>query len=781
MEQQTPVRKELNHKLNIKRMAVILPFLLVVMAALPMKAQELLPADSLLQREDSLKQIKSLLEIAQYQATRNTPSSIHRAQQALKMSRRGKFEPQTARSYYHLGFAHYNLNHYDSANIYLQKARDLSREFDDQTTLALTFNRIGNTCQLQGKYDKALENYQRALEINQQHDNRQEVARSLTNIGSVYRTFGKYDEAIQFHLEALSIYENTSDREGIAWASLNIARLFKLSEDYTKSLEYLDNALEIYKDIAKEEGVETGVTLCLKEYSLIYSQSGEPQKALAYSKQVLDRNREAGNQYGIANTYFTMGKIHLKQGDYDKSLEYLEKALHMKQNLEDPTGISSILRVIGENYMKRSNHRQARSYFQEALHYANNQNQKEEIKDIYHDLYQTHKQSNNHQQALKYYTAYSHLKDSLNNQRISELEMQYDFERRQEQLRFEQKKKEAIQQARLKRQQLLTWAFIIGFVLLFALLVVIYQSYKRKVRSNQQLARQKEEIENQRDEIEAQRNTATKQRDQIARQNRIITESIEYASRIQSAVLPQEKTINRIFSDYFIFFQPKNIVSGDFYWINQVDSKIVIVAADCTGHGVPGAFMSMLGVAFLNEIINQNRILDPGKILYQLRNNLIDALHQTVKKRGSRDGMDMSLAIIDTNTHELYFSGAYNPMYIIRDNQLIDLKANRMPIGVHAVYQDKPFTVQKEKLYADDKLYFFSDGFTDQFGGDHGNKLGRKKFKEILLDFNNHPMEEQKDALNRKLEDWMNTWSQIDDIMVLGFRFLGEEQGFSRN
>ncbi|HKL38416.1 MAG TPA: PP2C family protein-serine/threonine phosphatase, partial [Bacteroidales bacterium] len=198
-------------------------------------------------------------------------------------------------------------------------------------------------------------------------------------------------------------------------------------------------------------------------------------------------------------------------------------------------------------------------------------------------------------------------------------------------------------------------------------------------------------------------------------------------------------------------------------------------------HGVPGAFMSMLGVAFLNEIINQNRILDPGKILYQLRNNLIDALHQTVRKRGSRDGMDMSLAIIDTHTHELHFSGAYNPMYIVRDNQLIDLKANRMPIGVHAVYQDKPFTVQKEKLHKNDKLYFFSDGFTDQFGGEHGNKLGRKKFKEILLNFNNHPMEEQKEALTKKLDDWMNTWSQIDDIMVLGFRFLGEEHGFSSN
>jgi len=761
--------------------AAILFFLAAGMAALPLQAQELLPADSLTQKEDSLRQIDKHLETAQHQATRNTRSSVNHARQALTMSLKGTFKPQAARSYYHLGYAHYNLNHYDSAHTFLRKARDLSRQTNDQATLALTLNRIGNTCQLQGKFDKALENYQQALEINQQIDNREEVARSLTNIGSVYRTFAKYDEAIRFHLEALSIYEKTSDREGIAWASLNISRLFKLNEDYTKALEYLDSAQQIYQEIAREEGVETGVTLCLKEYSLIYSQSGKPQKALEYSKQVLDRNQKAGNQYGIANTYFTMGKIHLKQHNYDRSLEYLEKAFHMKQNLEDPTGITAILRVIGENYMQRSSHQQARSYFQEALHYARNQNQKEEIKDIFHDLYQTHKQSNNPEEALHYYTAYSRLKDSLNNQRISELEMQYDFERKQEQLRFEQKKKEAIQQARLKRQQLLTWAFIIGFVLLFALLVVIYKSYKRKVRSNRLLARQKDEIENQRDEIEAQRNTATKQRDQIARQNRIITESIEYASRIQSAVLPQEKTIDRIFSDYFIFFRPKNIVSGDFYWINHVDSKIVIVAADCTGHGVPGAFMSMLGVAFLNEIINQNKILDPGKILYMLRTNLIDALHQTIKKRGSRDGMDMSLAIIDTHTHELHFSGAYNPMYIIRDNQLIDLKANRMPIGVHAVYQDKPFTVQKEKLYKNDKLYFFSDGFTDQFGGDHGNKLGRKKFKEILLDFNDHPMEEQKEALNRRLEDWMNTWSQIDDIMVLGFRFLGEENGFSSN
>jgi serine phosphatase RsbU (regulator of sigma subunit)/uncharacterized protein HemY len=722
-------------------------------------------------REDTLSHIERLLELAEYDATRNTSSSVEHAREALQLSRSGQMKAKTGRCYYHLGYAHYNMNHYDSANIYLQKAKRISRQTNDRATLALTYNRIGNTYQLQGEFARALENYQQALKLNQEINNKGEVARSLTNIGSVYRTFGKYDEAIQFHLDALSTYEETSSREGIAWVSLNISRLFKLNEDYDKALEYLNKALNLYRKIAREEGVETGVTLCLKEYSLIYSQSGQPEKALEYSKKVLERNRSAGNRYGIANTYFTMGKIYLNTQNYSQSLHYLQKSLSMKKKLSDQTELSSILRLIGENHMQRQQHARARTHFQKALHQARIHNQKEEIKNIYHALYQTYKQSGSPGEALNYYTAYSRLKDSLNDQRISELEMQYEFERKQEQLRYEQKKKEAIQQARLKRQQILTYAFIIGFLLLLALLVVIYKSYKRKVRSNSLLAQQKQEIENQRDEIEAQRNTATEQRDEIARQNRIITESIEYASRIQSAVLPQEKNIGNIFSDYFILYRPKNIVSGDFYWINQIDSKVVIVAADCTGHGVPGAFMSMLGVAFLNEIINQNRILDPGRILYQLRTNLIDALHQTVKKRGSRDGMDMALAIIDTQTHEIQFSGAYNPMYIIRDNEIIDLKANRMPIGVHAVFQETPFSVQKEQLYPNDKLYFFSDGFTDQFGGDNGHKLGRRKFKEILLGFNDHPMEEQKEALSRTLDHWMNSWNQIDDIMVMGFRF----------
>jgi len=184
--------------------------------------------------------------------------------------------------------------------------------------------------------------------------------------------------------------------------------------------------------------------------------------------------------------------------------------------------------------------------------------------------------------------------------------------------------------------------------------------------------------------------------------------------------------------------------------------------------------MSMLGVAFLNEIINLKQILDSGQILNNLRKNVIDALHQSVKKRGSRDGMDISLAVIDEKTHDLHFSGAYNPVYIIRDNELKELKADRMPIGVHTLYQEASFSVQKEKLLPGDRLYFFSDGYYDQFGGTKGLKFSRKAFKELLLKIHKKPMAEQEEELNQTLIQWMNTWSQIDDIMVIGFHFTGK-------
>ncbi|MFO8235101.1 MAG: tetratricopeptide repeat protein [Bacteroidales bacterium] len=711
----------------------------------------------------------TLLDEAAYYTNRNPSLSIEYAKKALEQSSEG--ELNRLKAYYYLGYAHYRENNYDSALYFLNNSREENKKINNTGWQALIINRLGNTYQLMGDYERALKNYQQALELNEQAEEQQEIARSLTNIGSIYRTFGNFDEAIQFHLRALEIYEDLEATEGIAWTSLNIARLFKLNGNYQKALEYLDKSYDIYKGITEKQGVQTGETLCLKEYGLIYSRAGELDKALEHSMTVLERNKENDNQYGVASTLIDIGKIHYENGEYDTSLKYLNDALSLKKKLEDQLELPSLLRLMGENYMDKGELDLASQYYLQSLEQAEKQGLKGELKDVYHALSRLYRQTDNHEKALEYYELYSGLKDSLADQHTTELEMQYEFEKEHEKFRFEQERKQELQEAKLKRQRIIKWAFIVGFILVSLLLFLIYRNYKRKIETNKQLELQKEEIETQRDEIEAQRDLATKQRDRIARQNQIITESIEYARRIQKAVLPQEDNIRDLFHDYLIFYKPKNIVSGDFYWISKVRGKIIIAAADCTGHGVPGAFMSMLGVAFLNDIVNHNKVLKPEEILNRLRKDVISALHQSVQNRSSRDGMDISLSVIDPDENMLYFSGAYNPAYIIRSGALHEIKADRMPIGIHSAYKDTSFTIKSFELKPDDRIYLFSDGFYDQFGGERGLKFGRKAFKNIFIEHYNKSMAEQNKILGETLSEWQKNRPQIDDIMILGIHY----------
>jgi len=759
----------------MKNVSLLLAFLFVLTTNLS-NGQETDSIPALLEDAEKQEKISTYLRQSQSNIVKIPKESEESAKKALKLIKNSGKDSLLSKAYYLLGYAHYNQNNFDSALKYFTRSVEYSQKFKQKSRKALAINRLGNTYQLMGSYDKALNHYQKALQINKEKENKKEIARSLTNIGSVYRTFGKYEKAIQFHLKALSLFEKTEAKDGIAWTTLNIARLFKLNETYDKALEYLNQSMKIYQSIAEETGVETGVTLCLKEYGLIYVKTGDLDKALKYSRKALKRNEQNKNKYGIANSYANIGRIYYKKAAYTKSLTYLQKALELKKRLDDKVEVPSLLRKIGENYLKIQKYEQAKDYVEKSLAQAKAEQLKEEQKESYRALAKIYQKQNKPQKALDNYIAFSKLKDSLANQKINELEMQYEFEKKQRKLEYERKQEAAKQQAKLKRQRLITYSLIAGFILLGLLFFVIYISYRRKVRDNHKLEQKNEEIQTQRDEIEAQRDTATQQRDQIAKQNRIITESIEYASRIQSAVLPQEQTIQQFFPDYFIYYQPKNIVSGDFYWISQIDGKVIIAAADCTGHGVPGAFMSMLGVAFLNEIVNQSKIVRPDQILNQLRSKVIDALHQSAKKRGARDGMDISLSMIDKKTNQMHFSGAYNPLYLIRDNSIQEIKADRMPIGVHSVYQDTPFSVDTIQLQEGDRLYLFSDGYFDQFGGEKGNKFSKKAFKNVLLEIHEEAMNSQKKILDQKLTAWKGSRPQIDDIMVMGFYYDKNEK-----
>jgi len=219
-----------------------------------------------------------------------------------------------------------------------------------------------------------------------------------------------------------------------------------------------------------------------------------------------------------------------------------------------------------------------------------------------------------------------------------------------------------------------------------------------------------------------------------------------------------------------VFMRPKNIVSGDFFWVTEKQNKIIVAVADCTGHGVPGAFMSMLGVAFLNELVNNSSNIDPDLILNKLRNYIIESLHQEYGYSGSKDGMDMALISIDTKTQKMEYAGAYNPVFIIRSGELHEIKGDKMPIGIHAVKMDKEFTNHQFQLQKEDMIYLFSDGYVDQFGGKDGMKLKMKPFKELLKNISVKTMEEQYQALGSYMEKWQGDYSQLDDMIVMGIK-----------
>ena len=720
---------------------------------------------------EAIQKAKEFIERSETYRTKNPQTAVKYGLSALKISQEINNGELQYKSEFATGFAYYIQNDFQNALIHLNKALELSGLIDNRRGKAASLNRIGNTYQLMGQYQNALRNYDSAMVINRELQDNQEIARTLTNLGSVYRLYGNYELAINQHLEALSIYEGLQNNEGIAWSALNIARLFKMMKNYDKSIEYVNQSLNIYQKIEGEQEVSIGVTLCYKELGSIYYEMGITDKAIDYSQKVLDRNKNSNNKLGVANSLSTLGKIYYDIENYEKSEDFLIRAMKLKRSLNNQTDLAAVYRYLGKIYLNRGELTTARKYLNNSLDFALNQNLREDIKESYLELSILYEKTNEDNKALAFYKQYTALKDSLNNQKINELELQYEFDKQQRKREFEEKQKDLEQDAKLQREKIFKWAFASGFLLMLILAYAIFNSYQRKKKTNVLLTKQKKEIEEQRDEIEAQRDFVTKQRDQIAHQNTIITDSIEYARRIQSALFPQQKFLDKVLGEYFIYMKPKNIVSGDFYWVAEKGNKVVITVSDCTGHGVPGAFMSMLGIAFLNEIVNKSNGLQANNILDQLRENIMDSLHQEYGSRGSKDGMDMALCIIDKETLKMEYAGAYNPVFIIRNNEIIELKADKMPIGIHAVKMEKNFTQQQYKLENQDTLYMFSDGYVDQFGGEKGLKFKQKPFKELLLKIADKPMDEQRSEIENTMKAWQGEETQLDDMMVMGIRF----------
>jgi phosphoserine phosphatase RsbU/P len=324
-------------------------------------------------------------------------------------------------------------------------------------------------------------------------------------------------------------------------------------------------------------------------------------------------------------------------------------------------------------------------------------------------------------------------------------------------------------------QHLLVIAAFVILVVVFAIIVIRLIKHKKKTgllleRRNHEITLQKEEIQSQRDEIIAQRDLLSEQKSHIEYIHKELTDSIHYARRIQTAIMPPSYYIQNIVKDHFILYKPKDVISGDFYFFDKVDNKLIFGAIDCTGHGVPGAMMSVIGYNWIVQAVREKVIISPDKILSFLDAGVNNTLRQTAGESGVKDSMDLAICTLDFATSEVQYSGAYNSMYYTQNNQIIEVKADKKPIGVNEDGVTDTFTNNVVKLAPGDMVYLFSDGYPDQFGGPKGKKFKYKQLTEVLLNIHKEPVDVQRTILDKTLTDWQGDLEQVDDILVIGVR-----------
>lgn len=716
-------------------------------------------------------------------------------------------------------------------DVYLeQKSLDKAIEFYDKTLkireqqgdkkgIADVSENIAVAFYDSGKYETAINYYEKSLQIREKLNDKKGVVAVMNDLASVNENTFRYEKAIDYYQKSLKVSETLGDKE------TNVKILNKMANVYYENKE-LDKSIEFYEKSAKtgkELGNDKKVAESLNNIGVLYSSLGNLDKAEKYLKQSMTYYEKTNDKMAKSLSLNNLGNVNFEYKKLDKALDYYEQSLKIKEELKYFIGVATSLHNIGAVQFEMNDINKAVEYFRKSNKIAIEMNDKNLQSKNYKYLTDVCIKKNDYKGAYECYQNYAkanfviegddsrlvsemitddnQLSDATQIQNLKievqkqKVLAQFEASRNVLQLNLKNLEIEKGKQEISKQRQLL-YSALIGFIIILSFSIMLFRLYVQKKKANvllavknEEILQQKEEIEAQRDEIEVQRDYVVKQRDKISFQKQEITDSIVYAGLIQTAILPPTAYMNELLNNFFVYYRPRDIVSGDFYWTTSKGNKTIVVVADCTGHGVPGAFMSMLGISSLNEIVNKTKELDAAHVLNQLRDHIVDALHQRGDNK-SRDGMDISISVFDKDFTNLQFAGAYNPVYIVRnaDNNtleenlilqdictannekynLFEIKADKMPVSIYD--NMSPFVNNEFKLLKGDTIYMFSDGYCDQFGGPDEKKFKAKPFKHLLLESQEKPMEKQMEVINKAHLDWKGNTHQIDDILVVGIK-----------
>ncbi len=607
----------------------------------------------------------------------------------------------------------YRLEDFDLSYAYAQKALIYALRSNNGRQIGNAYNFSGIAQQLMAHYPKALENYTLAEATFRKFGYKKGLASTYINIGVLNQDMGNPKSSIEYNRKAYGISLSIGDSVNAASALNNIATLHSDLNDLDSALFYNLKSLEIRKKLNMPQMISTS----LSNIGTIYDAQGKFEKSLEYHKQSVAIDSATGNKKSLCISLSNMSST----------------LMHMNKNAE------------------------AKKFLLRAMDIAKEIKYKEMQLDIAANLIAACEKLGELEEAITYSQFYIGLKDSLTDEdtrnQFAEMQAKLDNTVQKNEIEILQKNK-LIDAEKDRRKNLIIY-FGAGAIILFSvLLIIIFRGYNQKKKINILITEQKNEVEHQRNMVET--------------KNREIVDSINYAQRIQQAILLPESEIQKEFSDAFVLFKPKDIVSGDFYWYAESDQNKIIALADCTGHGVPGGFMSMLGFEILQDVMLREEIHTTSEALKFLDKKVTDTLNKNSKSY--RDGMDMALCAFNKVTGKLSFSGANRPLIHISNGILTTYKPDKHTIGGAIDEAEKVFTQVEIGMKKGDLIYLFTDGYADQFGGASGKKYKYKQLSENLLALSGLKMSEQKKTLEETFENWRRDLEQVDDVCVIGLK-----------
>lgn len=572
------------------------------------------------------------------------------------------------------------------------------------------------------------------------------------NLAHLYNRLGNYEAASEYLLRSLEAYRTKKDTAGMIVSGFGVGNVLFELKQFVQARDYWTECYVLSK--AKTDTTKMGqmlVNLGLVCTKLDLTNESEAHY-LEFNELAELKPEDPYFRTAAAAANEKLAQLHFRKGEINSAKDYFRRALAADQ--DNKHFVTYYLGL--SNCMKLQDLPDSMFYFirQAEMVLADNFSPQEAI-DVYSTLAEAHAHVGHSDSAYRYMQQAFELRDTLITndglEAIAEMRTKFETERVENEAKISVLEADA----RAAEQKLYTWISLLGIGVLVLIALLLARVNRIKQRANRQLQEANIFIES--------------QRDQIQQINTNLTDSIDYAKKIQDAVLPSDARINEGLKEAFVLFKPRDVVSGDFYWYHEAGDQVFMAAADCTGHGVPGAFVSMVCQGLLNKIVVENKETNPAAILQLAHAGILDSFTKESTRTKANDGMDIALTVWDKKTSQLHFSGAMNPCYVVRNGELMEIDANRRGIGgiAEVDYQFEGHSMQVEN---GDMIYLSSDGYKDQFGGPKGKKFMTSKFKQLLVAVAMQPIDKQYAILDSTFTDWMGEQEQIDDVLVTGYR-----------